>query len=211
MRVLFGLLALLLVVGGCGRDDPEQEAAERRAEERAARERREQIETEQIVRRLETVEEDEDQVIELLDELSWVGHPDALEALSERISDPREEVAIQAAIALSEMGGPASVRALGRAFELPGRVEVKLKAIEGLHYVGYEDVQGATDVLLRALDDPDAEVRGEAVEALLLLDEPAALATLRKVYADERQPERVRRGVASVLLDLGELPEEEAP
>jgi len=213
MRVIRCALVTLLLATGCFCGDREDEppSPDELAAERAEDERRRRLETEQIVRRLEAIDEDEERVIELLDELSWVGHPDAVRTLSTRMVDEREEVAIQAAISLSEVGGPESVRALGRAFGKPGRAEVKLKAIESLNYVAYEDTQAATEILIGALYDEHPEVRADAAEALVLIEEPAVLASIREAYADASHPDRVRRELAGVLEELGELAEEEAP
>lgn len=147
----------------------------------------------------------EDELRKIFSELSWIRHPVAVEPIAALlVADERPAVADAAIDALEDIGTPEAVRAMGRVFPLEGREETKLRAVEGIRWIGFDARDDAVAELIRALADPSDEVRRMASAALASLEEPAVVAQLYAAYQDPATDARARGALAVLLRSLGE-------
>jgi HEAT repeat protein len=64
------------------------------------------------------------------------------------------------------------------------------------------DAEGAREVALAALDDPDGFVRRTAADSIAMLDDPTTVPHLTRVLLEDEDP-RVRRAAAETLRQIG--------
>jgi len=148
--------------------------------------------------------ETEQEVVALLDDLAFVGHPAAIESVARHLHDERQAVVFEAIDGLEDLGGRGSIEALLPVIDESGRSAVKARVVEALWYLADQDPGLAVEGLIRALGDEHESVRADATTALVALSQPVLIAMLVEAYHDESRPQRTRDGVARVLRQLGE-------
>ncbi len=127
--------------------------------------------------------------------LGWLGDDVAIAQLVAMIMD-EPPVGTAAADALRRLGTRATAQLLEAIREGDSALRLRLLPI-----VGY--ASGSVDDLLRCLDDPDADVRVRACEALARLGNPAAVSALFRLIGD--RDTRVSQAAAAAIQSLGSL------
>jgi hypothetical protein len=112
------------------------------------------------------------------------GGPNSDKALHEAVTDPESNVRTLALQTLSERGGNAGIDNLREAAR-SGKPATRLAALEVLDEHPEVD---STPALTQALHDPDAEVRGYAMQLLLQKDTPQAIQALRQAANNDSDP-----------------------
>ncbi len=151
-----------------------------------------------------------ERLVELLDDEAWQVCLAALEGLSinpaaearpsieRHLTDPSVEVAWKAAQVLGELGDARAVKALVGALGHPEE-KVRWWSAYSLGQLGSPD---AVKPLVEAYDDAFPGVREAIVRALGTIGSPEAVPLLKKVMADAKQPEKLRKVAWQALVQV---------
>lgn len=127
--------------------------------------------------------------------LGWLGDDIAIAHLVELVSH-EPPVGSAAAVALRRLGARAAPQLLAAIRDAHSERRLRL-----LPLIGYS--AGSIEELLHCLDDPDADVRVRACEALARLGNPAAVSTLFRLIGE--RDARVSQAAAAAIQSLGSL------
>jgi HEAT repeat protein len=133
--------------------------------------------------------------------LGFLGCREAVDALIIALADPNDWVRVQVAEAIGKLGNPFIAKALAQHLEAENEPHVRATLVKTLGHIGDETI---APLLMSYLDDMNARVRANCVEALVQLKiaKTNLKTAIQKLVNDPSN--RVRANVAMSLLSIGE-------